>query len=231
MGALPRLVWQPSLLDSSAPPAIDERFAALERTYLDPSAWFDLAPAWVTSSDALFAALLEEVAWDQRRRHLYDRDVLERRLTTMWRAEDGGTLRPLLLERMLSVLSERYDVAFDSVGLNLYRDGADSVAWHGDRIAADIVDPTVALVSVGEPRAFMLRRKGGGTARRLRLGRGDLLVMGGTSQRTWEHSVPKVARAGPRISIAFRHGLRLGGGYSQPHATDAASEPSASPPS
>jgi alkylated DNA repair dioxygenase AlkB len=225
MGALPRLVWQPSLLDSSAPPAIDESFAALERTYLDPSAWFDLAPAWVSSSDALFAALLEEAAWDQRRRHLYDRTVLEPRLTAMWRAEDGGTLRPPLLQRMLAVLSERYDVAFDSVGLNLYRDGADSVAWHGDRIAEDIVDPIVALVSVGEPRAFLLRPKGGGTARRLRLGRGDLLVMGGTSQRTWEHSVPKVARAGPRISIAFRHGLRLAAYVRQQGPEGAAERP------
>jgi alkylated DNA repair dioxygenase AlkB len=96
------------------------------------------------------------------------------------------------------------------MGLNLYRDGRDSVAWHGDRIAREIAEPLVAIVSVGEPRRFLLRPKarGGGLAtQRLVLGRGELLVTGGTTQRAWEHSVPKVASAGPRMSLTFRHGL------------------------
>ena len=103
-------------------------------------------------------------------------------------------------------LCERYDRTFDSVGFNLYRDGRDSVAWHADRIPKEIEAPVVVLVSLGEPRKFLLRPKGGGSSRTLMLGRGDLLVTGGNTQRTWEHSVPKVARAGPRISIAYRHG-------------------------
>ena len=107
---------------------------------------------------------------------------------------------------MRIALSQRYGVAFDSVGLNLYRDGRDSVAWHRDRIAKDIDDPLVAIVSVGEPRRFLLRPVTGGHSRALLLGRGDLLVTGGTCQRTWQHTVPKVAKAGPRISITFRHG-------------------------
>jgi alkylated DNA repair dioxygenase AlkB len=111
------------------------------------------------------------------------------------------------LEEIRDVLSRRYDRVFDSVGFNLYRDGRDSVAWHGDHIKPEIDDPIVALVSLGEPRKFLLRPKGGGRSRAFMLGRGDLLVTGGKSQRSWEHSVPKVAEAGPRISLAYRHGL------------------------
>jgi alkylated DNA repair dioxygenase AlkB len=108
---------------------------------------------------------------------------------------------------MRLILSDRYGVTIDSVGFNLYRDGKDSVAWHGDRIAREIAEPVVALVSLGEPRSFLLRPRGGGRSRRFLLGGGDLLVTGGRTQRDWQHSVPKVASAGPRISLAFRHGL------------------------
>jgi hypothetical protein len=81
------------------------------------------------------------------------------------------------------------------------------VAWHRDRIAREISDPIVVLVSLGEPRKFLVRPHGGGPSRAFRLGGGDLLVTGGRFQRDWEHAVPKVAKAGPRISIAFRHGM------------------------
>jgi alkylated DNA repair dioxygenase AlkB len=110
-----------------------------------------------------------------------------------------------LIEDMRVELSARYGVEFDSVGLNLYRDGRDSVAWHRDRIGKEVEDPVVAIASVGEPRRFLVRPYGGGSSRVFLLGRGDLLVTGGTTQRTWQHTVPKVARAGPRISITFRH--------------------------
>lgn len=102
-------------------------------------------------------------------------------------------------------MSKRYQVDFDSVSINLYRDGADSVAWHRDRIPKEIVDPVVALVSVGEPRKFLLRPFGGGSSRAFKLGHGDLFVTGGQTQRRYVHSVPKVASSGPRISLAFRH--------------------------
>jgi alkylated DNA repair dioxygenase AlkB len=116
-------------------------------------------------------------------------------------------LEPAVLDQMRLFLSDHYGVHLDSAGLNLYRDGRDSVAWHGDRIDKKIDKPIVALVSVGAPRKFLLRPKEGGRSRSFLLGRGDLLVTGGTTQRTWEHSVPKVATAAPRISIAFRHGM------------------------
>ena len=81
------------------------------------------------------------------------------------------------------------------------------MAWHGDKIRSDIEEPIVVLVSLGEPRKFLLRRKGGGRSTAFHLGRGDLLVTGGRTQREWEHCVPKVAHAGPRISLAFRYGM------------------------
>ena len=207
MSTSPNLSWQPSLLDVVAETRIDEQFQGMERIQLDPASWVDFAPSWVDGSDALFAELLEVRDWGQRSRPMYERRVKEPRLTSLWRAASGEPLKPPILERMRVALSGRYGIELDSVGFNLYRDGRDSVAWHGDRISKEIPDPIVALVSVGEPRRFLLRPKEGGKSRAFQLGRGALLVTGGRTQREWEHSVPKVASAGPRISIAFRQGL------------------------
>ena len=204
------LTWQPSLLDAGPEPAIDDTFAGAVRISLDKRSWIERVPGWVSDSDALFAHLLATADWGQRTRKMWDNEVLEPRLTSWWGAESGKPLEPPILERMRQALSARYGVEFDSMGLNLYRDGRDSVAWHGDRIAREIAEPLVAIVSVGEPRRFLLRPKAKGTGlttQRLVLGRGELLVTGGTTQRAWEHSVPKVASAGPRMSLTFRHGL------------------------
>ena len=202
--------FQPTLLDGG-PVSIDESYSALERVRLDPASWVDYAPGWVSGSDALFAELLDALDWGQRSRRLYDKTVTEPRLTSLWRAGSGTELEPAIVDDMRRSLSRRYGVELDSAGFNLYRDGRDSVAWHGDHIAKDVAEPIVALVSVGEPRKFLLRPKGGGRAKTFVLGRGDLLVTGGRTQRHWDHSVPKVVRAGPRISIAFRHGLEIKG--------------------
>jgi alkylated DNA repair dioxygenase AlkB len=207
MSTSPNLSWQPSLFETAPTTSIDEGFTHLTRVQLDPASWVDFDPAWVTGSDALFAELLESRDWGQRSRPMYERRVKEPRLTSLWRATSGEPLEPPILERMRAALSARYGVVLDSAGFNLYRDGRDSVAWHGDRISKEIPDPIVALVSVGEPRKFLIRPTGGGQSRAFQLGRGALLVTGGRTQREWEHSVPKVASAGPRMSIAFRHGL------------------------
>jgi alkylated DNA repair dioxygenase AlkB len=203
----PDLSWQPSILEGTAEVAIDESLSSLERIQLDSHSWLDFAPAWVDGPDRLFAELVATADWGQRSRRMYDRVLPEPRLTSGWRKSFGFPLEPPILERMRRVLSGRYGVELDSMGLNLYRDGRDSVAWHRDRIAKEIAEPVVAIVSVGEPRKFLLRRVGGGSSKSFMLGRGDLLVTGGAFQRQWEHSVPKVAAAGPRISIRFRHGM------------------------
>ncbi len=202
----PQLTWQPSLLDVDET-AFDRSFGRLERIHLDPTAWVDYQPGWVSGSDRLFEQVLSLRDWGQRARKMYDQKVREPRLTAPWNMRSGEPLEPPILEDIRLVLSERYGVEFDSVGFNLYRDGRDSVAWHGDRIKKDIEDPIVVLVSLGAPRKFLLRPKGGGKSRSFMLGAGDLLVTGGKTQRTWDHSVPKVASAGPRISLAYRHGM------------------------
>jgi alkylated DNA repair dioxygenase AlkB len=202
----PALSWQPSLFDVSDV-SFDAAFSSLERIHLDPTAWVDYQPEWVSGSDELFAEVLEGRDWGQRSRHMYEKKVVEPRLTAPWNLRSGEPLEPPILEAMRVALSERYGVEFDSVGFNLYRDGSDSVAWHGDRIRKEIEEPIVVLVSLGEPRKFLLRPRGGGASKSFMLGRGDLFVTGGKAQRTWEHAVPKVAKAGPRISLAYRHGM------------------------
>ena len=189
-------------------PWFDANFRGVTRTWLDAGSWIDFAPGWVHGSDVLFREVLESRRWGQRTRRMYDHRVREPRLTAPWNLRSGVPLTPAILDDIRLALSRRYRVAFDSAGFNLYRDGQDSVAWHGDRIQKEIEEPVVALVSLGEARKFLLRPKGGGKSRALHLGRGDLLVTGGKTQRAWEHSVPKVAGApGPRISIAYRYGL------------------------
>jgi alkylated DNA repair dioxygenase AlkB len=198
--------FQPSLFDG-APVGFDRTFAGARRLALDEQSWVDHAPGWIRGSDVLFEQVLGTRRWAERTRWMYDHRVLEPRLTDPWSLAAGTPLEPTVLDEARLALSARYGVLFDSVGFNLYRDGRDSVAWHTDRIEEETVDPVIALVSLGEPRKFLLRPKGGGTSVAFWLGRGDLLVTGGATSRTWEHTVPKIARAGPRISVAYRHGL------------------------
>lgn len=201
---LPIAAWQPSLWADQSPVA-DASFAGLERTTLDGDSWVDHCQGWLAGSDLAFEELLRDVAWSQRRRWMYDRHVDEPRLTSWQEFDEREVVASQWMEDARAALSARYGVQFDSMGVNLYRDGGDSVAWHRDRIPSEIQNPVVALVSLGEPRKFLLRPRGGGPSRAFKLGRGDLLVTGGQTQRRFEHSVPKVKAAGPRLSLAFRH--------------------------
>jgi alkylated DNA repair dioxygenase AlkB len=200
------LSWQPSLFAAEGP-GFDPSFAGLTRRELAGGAWVDHVPGWVSGADALFDALLDATPWQQRRIRMYDRTLPEPRVTFRWLLGGEPAQEPPLplLADMAAVLGARYAVAFTQIGVNLYRDGADSVAWHGDRVARELPEATVALVSLGEPRPFRLRPKGGGPGIGYLPDRGDLLVMGGSCQRTWDHAVPKVRRAGPRMSVQFRH--------------------------
>jgi alkylated DNA repair dioxygenase AlkB len=195
------LVWQPSLFDGGAV-GVDDSFAGVDRRQLAEGAWVDHQAGWCRGSDGLFARLLEQTPWRGRSVHMYDRVVVEPRLTYRWTLDDGP---PSDLQEMAAVLSDRYRVRFTQIGVNLYRGGADSVAWHGDRVARELPEATVALVSLGAVRPFRLRPTGGGVSVLYRPGPGDLLVMGGSCQRTWQHSVPKCSGVGPRISVQFRH--------------------------
>lgn len=203
------LTWQTSLLDQLGPdpgggPSADPGFVSLRRRHLDESAWIDHAPGWLAASDALLETCIDVLPWRQRQERIQGGLVPQPRLTAGLRL---GAVPPSLtvLDELGELLSRRYGVRFRSVGANLYRDGRDSVAWHGDRVLRERLTATVATVSLGHPRGFRLRPADGGASVGITLGRGDLLVMGGTCQRTWKHAVPKVASAGARVSLAFRH--------------------------
>lgn len=171
----------------------------LERRPLGEGAWLDQAPRVVPGPDALFEEVLRAAPWAMHERPMYDRMVVEPRLTTRRWADP-----PAVLLALADVLSERYRIDLRAISANLYRNGADSVAWHGDRIRHRGGETVVAIVSLGGARRFLMRPRSGGPSIRLVPASGDLLVMGGTCQRTWEHAVPKCTSAPPRISIMFR---------------------------
>jgi alkylated DNA repair dioxygenase AlkB len=194
-------VAQQLSFDRSAPALDDRALARLRHVALDDGAWVEHAASWVTGQDALMAALADGTTWREEQRKMYDRLVTVPRLVAALPADGPG--HPLL-EQMRASLSARYGAAFARISLGYYRSGADSVAWHGDTIARQLPDALVATVSLGGPRRFLLRPRGGGRSIAFSLGLGDLFVMGGTCQRTWQHAIPKVARAAPRIAVMFR---------------------------
>jgi len=196
--------WQPSLLDGGEP-SIDVSYAGLRRLTLDERSWVDYCPGWLAGSDAVFEELADTARWQQRTVTMWDKQVPEPRLTAGWSTDSD--LAPPLLTEMCELLSGRYDICFDRVWVNLYRDGRDSVAWHGDRHRLAMTKPMVATVSLGARRKFQLRRRGTSTIEHtITPGVGDLVVMGGECQNDWEHCVPKTAHAvGARMSVTIRH--------------------------
>ena len=211
------LDFQTSLFDDlDADPLIGELGGTVERTELGDGAWVDIRPGWVGNSDALFERLALDVPWRADRREMYDRVVDVPRLVSHY--GPGSAYPDPLLTRAQDALNDHYGrpagQVFSTAGLCFYRTGGDSVAWHGDRVGRTIDrDTMVAIVSVGAARTLSVRRKSvpGGTERtsggslRFPVGHGDLIVMGGSCQRTHEHAILKTKQAvGPRISVQFR---------------------------
>jgi alkylated DNA repair dioxygenase AlkB len=216
---------QASLLDLADDIALGPLGGTVIRHPLGSGAWLDVRPGWLTGADALFDSLVDSVPWRAEEREMYQRIVAVPRLLSFY--DEGARLPHPVLEQAREQLGAHYaeelGEPFRTAGLCLYRDGRDSVAWHGDRIGRGRTENTmVAILSVGAPRHLLLRprpgspggpdRSGspggaGSSAGVLRhnLGHGDLIVMGGSCQRTWEHAVPKTGKpVGPRISIQFR---------------------------
>jgi alkylated DNA repair dioxygenase AlkB len=193
----------------AAEAADDPRSLALspERTTLERGAWLDVQRSWRPEADDVLATLVRDVPWRAERRQMYDRLVDVPRLTYTYMI-DEDLPHPVLVDAR-EALSAHYEPElgepFRTAGCCYYRDGRDSVAWHGDTIGRGSThDTMVAIVSVGDPRRLALRPRGGGDSISVEMGHGDLVVMGGSCQRTWEHAVPKVAHAGPRVSVQFR---------------------------
>ena len=179
----------------------------IARRGLSRGAWVDVCPAWLPEADEIFATMVRDVPWRAERRQMYDREVAVPRLLHTYGV--GEPLPHPGLGRARGALSAHYrpelGEPFVTAGCCYYRDGRDSVAWHGDTIGRGRTQDTmVAIVSLGDPRRLTLRPRIAGPSISIEMGHGDLLVMGGSCQRTWEHAVPKVAHAGPRVSVQFR---------------------------
>jgi alkylated DNA repair dioxygenase AlkB len=205
--------FQASLLDAlagSAAPALGELGDRVRRQHLGSGAWVDVRPAWLSGADELFGRLVRGVPWHAERRKMYDRVVDVPRLLKFY-GEHEPWPDPALVDAR-DALSAHYadelGEGFATAGLCFYRDGRDSVAWHGDTNGRSRTEDTiVAIVSLGHARRLSLRPRPGaeGASVSFPVGHGDLLVMGGTCQRTWEHAVLKTARpVGPRISVQLR---------------------------
>lgn len=182
----------------------DRSFSAVERIELAEGAWIERLPGWARDPDDLFVQTLEALEWQEGTERIRGMEIPRPRLVAKF---DRYGL-PAGLEvfgEMSQALSERYGKKLERITCNLYRHGNDSVAWHGDRVARDLPEAVVAILSLGEPRPFRIRPKGGGPSIGWLAGGGDLNVMGGSCQRTHDHSIPKVAKAGPRIAVMFRH--------------------------
>jgi alkylated DNA repair dioxygenase AlkB len=208
--------FQASLFDTleDRPGAVlGELAGTVRRTPLSRGAWVDVRPGWVSGSEELFSRLVLDVPWHAERRVMWDNEVAVPRLLKFYGEHE--TLPDPLLTQARDALSAHYcdelGEGFTTAGMCFYRDGRDSVAWHGDTIGrSSSADTMVAILSLGEARRLSLRPRTGGPSLSFPVGHGDLLVMGGSCQRTWEHAVLKTARpVGPRISVQFRpHDVR-----------------------
>jgi alkylated DNA repair dioxygenase AlkB len=177
-----------------------------ERTELGHGAWVEVRRGWLLGADTLCEELVGTVPWRHNRRLMYERVVDEPRLSRWY--EPGDDLPAPALEMVGEHLAQLHGVRLIGPGLNYYRDGRDSVAFHADRELRYLANTIVAIVTLGAARPFLVRPLGGGRSRDFRPGSGDLLVMGGTCQEFFEHAVPKVASSGPRVSASWRWAAR-----------------------
>jgi alkylated DNA repair dioxygenase AlkB len=176
------------------------------RLALDGTSWVEHISRWLADDGELMAELLEKAHWEQRNRWMYDKSVVEPRLTAEFPVLAEAPVRRV--REIGSLLSAQYGVPYDSAWLNLYRDHDDSTAWHGDKscLRSECIVP---VLSLGETRRFLVRPRAGGRSRVFVVESGDLIAMGGRCQKDWVHGVPKEkSRAGARISINFGSSLQ-----------------------
>lgn len=173
--------------------------------------WLEQARA-----DALMAALATVIPWAQHEIDIAGRQIPQPRLSA-WFGDPGASYTysglslspapwPDLVAQLRADVEAATGARFNSVLMNLYRDGADSMGWHADAEKALGPDPLIASVSLGAHRRFLLRhRKRTESPVELELGGGSLVLIGGATQHHWRHAVPKTRRpVGPRINLTFR---------------------------
>lgn len=166
-------------------------------------------------ADALLDALQREIPWQQHRLQLFGREVAAPRLSC-WIGDAGATYTysrtrfvphawTPVLTSVREDLAARFDLCFNSVLANLYRDGRDSMGWHSDDEPELGAEPVIASLSFGALRRFRFRSRGTReVALAIDLAHGSLLVMRGATQRLYQHDLPKFAVAGARVNLTFR---------------------------
>lgn len=209
-------------------PGVD-REMPVERIDLDPSAWIEVSRGWLLQADQVYRHLRDTVAWQTSRLFRYDHLVEERRVGAGWKP--GTPLPHPALGEATRSLQHRYQVRFTGFSMIQYRDGHDGQAFHRDTDMRWLDDTVIAILSLGSQRPWLLRPRarrhdhtpGKGTTHDLAPGSGDLIVMGGSTQAGWEHSVPYLgSRPGAnRISVQWRFARRtgrpfIGPGYNAP---------------
>jgi alkylated DNA repair dioxygenase AlkB len=173
----------------------------------------DYYPGWVVDAERLFVVLRDGIAWEQHEVTLYGRTVPTPRLTA-WMGDGiyrySGIVNepagwPEALAELRDRLRRELGVNFNSCLANLYRDGTDSMGFHSDNEPELGSRPTIASISLGDRRRFVLRHRSTGERWSWELGHGDLLVMRDDSQSDYAHAVPKTSRrVGPRMNLTFR---------------------------
>lgn len=198
-----KLQVQAGLFAGAGDIAIDASFGRAVRTPLDATSWVELVPGWLSGSEALFDQLARGVPWQQHHRYLFGQRFLEPRLTAEYR--DLRDMPHPELRAAAAVLSAHYGTRYDSVWLNLYRDGRDGTGWHRDHFSCRRAECIVPVLTLGTARRFLVKPRHGGASVGFRPRSGDLIVMGGRSQQDWLHGVPKAPGAiGARISVNFQ---------------------------
>jgi alkylated DNA repair dioxygenase AlkB len=167
-------------------------------------------------SQIFLEKFIHSVPWEQRSMPMYGKQIITPRLTAWYGdkernyAYSGNKFHPMPWTADLLAIKERIEplaeASFNSVLLNYYRDGNDSVAWHSDNEKELGPQPIIGSVSFGQVRTFDVRRKTDhGDKYSVRLESGSLLIMKGDLQQNWEHRVAKSLKASkPRINLTFR---------------------------
>jgi alkylated DNA repair dioxygenase AlkB len=198
-----RLQVQAGLFGSADEIAVDMSFGRAVRTALDATSWVEVVPGWLSGSAELFDQLARGVPWEPHHRTLFGQRFLEPRLTAEYRNLRDMPHPPLVAAA--AALSAHYRTTYDSIWLNLYRDGRDSTGWHRDHFSCRRPDCIVPVLTLGTARRFLVKPRRGGASVCFTPRPGDLIVMGGRSQQDWLHGVPKApGTGGARISVNFQ---------------------------